>query len=449
MKQTIYFLLALFSISIFLTSCEKENEIPDSGEEVKLYPRSIQNDLTEQITQAGNILNAHWGDQELINAMINSYDEQCIEEFLLYELIENSHRSSDYWEELNDLVLNNPLITIAFPSYAFRDHESFEEHLSNIDYTVLLFDNPDDVNYLVALNSNNQIVNISSKFNEEKNYCVIKSSEQYLAMNTGNNASPFGEMMPSNLAQFTPQLSIGPFNIYWTIEGDIAQMIDRGELDDIPEYDYLVQLNSCDRDEYEEYLDPRDGEGCDELCDRDCPPKTKDELHRIKWSSKKAVKVYENGFHLPNLELYSHYVIPTFISTNKVEVKVLPKYIVGHWKDMTGDWSEPLKLEIVEWALEENMAEDWQVTWFERDYWNTVTEKFSIGFSVTGSYEGTEASATVGYDLSIKKKDKCIGSSMIEYCDPALGEGYEYHPFSFLPDGSDGGFWFREHVKNQ
>jgi hypothetical protein len=448
MKKTIYFLTALFAITFLLISCEKEKESPDSGE-VQLQSRLLQNDLSEQMTEVASILANNLDDQELRGALLTTFEDQCLEEFLLYDVVENSGRASAYWNVLEDRALMNPLITLAFPSYAFRQNESFADHLSRVDYFVLLVDDPDRVDHLPAFTPDGQSMTIGSNFDENLNYCVLKSSEMYVAVNSIDHGSPLGESMPVAIDQFLPQKTIGTYQLYWTIESDLAQMMERSELEELPAERYHYQITACSEQENTEYLDPRDGDGCDEICERDCPPKTKDELHRIKWSSKKALKVYESGFHLPNVELYVHYVIPTFTSATKVDVKVIPKQIVGHWKDMTENWSEALQLELEEWDLEANMGEDWLVTWFERDYWHTVNEKFSIGFSTTGSFEGNEAKATVGYDISIKKKDKCIGSSIVEYCDPALGEGYDYHTYNYLPDGSDGGFWFREHVKNQ
>ena len=185
---------------------------------------------------------------------------------------------------------------------------------------------------------------------------------------------------------------------------------------------------------------------CDKPCERDCFMK-KDELHKVKFSSKSCIKNFESGWHLPKLEMIAYYAIPRY-SSGAASVDLVAKDVFIHCDKICGKFSEPLELEIATWTPD--LGNRWQVLWIERDYWDKVQDKFSLGFSVGFKVKdpvtGTETSvaANAAWEITSMKQDKEIGRSLVEYCDKALNEGETYKPCSC---DASGGFWFKEHLK--
>ena len=449
MKKLIYLFGTVLIISVLLLSCEKEVSLKKNSDN-QLVLRNSTNELDESLVDVASIFSENTNNSDFKSMILDAYNEGCIEEFLLFDLIKYKKSNSKTYDVLNSLIGINPVITVAYPSFAFHEDETFDEHLSSIDYTVILIDDPEEVESLPAFNSNGELMQISSEFNENLNYCVIKYSEGEIAVNRKTHKTLFGENVVPELSDFTPKKTIGEYDIYNPADLINARFKNEGRY----YYDQSItknDLNDCDYYNNDPSgggdgggIDPR--EGCDEPCDRDCLPKTKDELHRVKFSSKKAVKKFESGWHLPRLELIAWYVIPKINSDFVTSADLVQKDLRIHWKHMTGKWSSALGNEIITWK--NNYGDVWSVLWAERDYWHTVSEKYSIGFSAKFDVEGVEVKADVKYEVTVKKKDKIIGTSLIEYCDPAFGEGDDYKPYTFIDDdGTSGGFWFREHIR--
>lgn len=324
------------------------------------------------------------------------------------------------------------MITIAYPSFAFHN-ETFEKHLSLIDYTVMVFDDPDEVETLPAFNSSGQLVNISSTFDESLRYCVVKYNEAYIAVNPSTKKTYFGEDVSNKLFEFNPRGTVGIYLMYSAADLINSKFKEEGRF--APDGGGGGDGGGGD------------GDPCNLPCERDCYKK-KDELHRVKWSSKDCVRNFESGFHLPQVEMIAYFGIPRF-NSGAVTVDLVAKDVFLHWQDMTTHFSDPLELEIATWT--EDLGNRWQVLWIERDYWNKVQDKFTLGFSVSFKVKdpvtGSETTygANAAWEVTSMKQDKEIGRSLIEYCDKAKDEGEIYKPFAC---GGSGGFWFKEHVRD-
>lgn len=416
-------MLSLLYFLIGLNSCKKDSP---------LYKHDEKEDF-QRVAQFFSASNA-----ETQQRLIQTYQEKGIEEFLLADFLKTksvSSRDITNFEELNTLVLENPMLTIAYPSFAFHD-ETFEQHLSLIDYTVMLLDDPDEVETLPAFNSSGQLINISSTFDESLRYCVVKYNEAYTAVDPATQKTYFDDNVSVKLFDFEPKNTVGKYVFYSVADIINAKLIEEGR--------YGGTAGPVDPDGG----DPDDpDESCELPCERDCY-KEKDELHSVKWSSKDCVKNFESGFHLPQVEMIAYYGIPRY-NSGSVSVDLIAKDVFIHWKDMTTKFSDPLGLEIATWT--EDLGNRWQVLWIERDYWNKVQDKFTLGFSVsfkikdpTSSVE-TTVGANAAWEVVSMKQDKEIGRSLIEYCDNAKDEGETYKPCAC---GGSGGFWFKEHIRD-
>jgi hypothetical protein len=420
-KTTIFLKTTLFSallvgLSLCLFwACNKQQ---DENAEIKKMPKQ------EVFQKVASFLSNSTKDKIVQQQILATYRKKGIEEFLLADFLKNNgsnFRSSNVSDELNHLVLDNPMLTIAYPSLAFKE-ESFEEHLDKIDYTVMLFDDIDEVSELPAFDSEGRLVHISSDFDENIRYCVVKYNEAYIAVNSSTLKTFFEDDVPRNLFETKAHDTIGEYLMY-----SAADLINSR----------LKESNTYFRGGGEGAAD-----SCELPCERDCF-KTKDELHRVKWSTKHCLKTVEDGFHLPQVEMIAYYAIPQY-ATGTIKVDLVAKDVFMHWQDMTGKFSEPIGQEIATWKPE--LGDRWQVLWIERDYWNSVQSKFTIGFTVGFKVDGENATGNASLEITSMKKDKEIGSSLIEYCDKAQDEGDVYKPLSC---GGVGGFWFREHVRDK
>lgn len=412
--QKIAFASLFFLIGFY--SCQKEEV-------------SFRNhDPRDAFQKVARFLNAP--NLETQQQLILTFERKGVEEFLLADFLKSKGdmlRNTVSFEELDSLILENPMITIAYPSFAFHE-ETFEEHLNHIDYTVMLFDDPDEVDSLAAFNSSGQLVQISSTFNESHRYCVVKYDEAYIAVNPSTRKTYFGDDVSIRLFDFTPRDTVGNYLMYSAADLINSLFIEAGT--------YLYSGG--------EGGGGGSGDPCNLPCERDCYEK-KDELHRVMWSSKECVKNFESGFHLPKVEMIAYYGIPRY-NNGTVTVDLVAKDVYLNWKDMTTKFSDPLGLEIATWT--EDLGNRWQVLWIERDYWNKVQSKFTLGFSVSFKVENTNISANAAWEIISMKQDKEIGRSIIEYCDKAKNEGETYKPFACGGPIGIGGFWFKEHIRN-
>jgi hypothetical protein len=401
---------------IFSNSCKKEESSSSQFNEEALFKKVALHFSKQRNNSEFN---------QLIEA---TKTRKGIEDFLLVEVLRTSavgSRSVSSIEELNEIVSKSPMISISYPSFAFHN-ESFESHLSKIEYTVILLDKDEETGILSAFDSEGNLTLISSEFDESKRYCVVKYNEAYVAVDSKTKKTFFGDDVSPKLFDVKAHDKIGDYVFYTASELHNAKFIEGGT--------YPINDDEDDSGEGGGDRDP-----CLLPCERDCY-KTKDELHRVKFNNKACVKEFESGFHLPEVELLVFYAIPRY-NNGVVSVELISKDIFSHWKDITSEFSEPLGLEIATWTSD--LGNRWQVLWIERDFWNQVQDKFTLGFSF--GISNTTDILSASWEVTSMKKDKEIGRSLIEYCDPAVDEGEDYKTCSCQITG---GFWFKEHIRD-
>jgi len=421
-------------IALIITSCTKEENQTD------LLPESMYDPLQK----TGELFSRARAEKSFSELIISTYQEKGVEEFLLYEMLKPIQTRSNAINSLNqlmDLVEENPGISIAYPSFAFRENQTFAAHLAEIDYTVMLFENPEEVNTLLAFDSDGNFAEISAEFDQNLDYCVVKYDEYYITVDPITKTTICGESVSDLLfEEYNPVESFENYELYTALDLINSRLLEKDLLFRDPKGG-----DNSDPDEGDPegaQGDPENG-GDDPVCDRDFM-QTKDELHRVKWSSKKCIKHYESGFHLPLVEMMAFYAIPNFHSSAP-SVKIVTKNVRLHWKEMTGKFSDPLDLDIMTWTPE--LGDRWQVAWVERDHDAKVKTSWDLGFGVSVTIDDVKLSANLKWSIDIMKNDKTMGSAIIEYCDPALNEGSTYKTLTC--DTPSSGFWFKQHINNQ
>jgi len=416
MKKKFPVIVGLFIILFFFQACTKGD----------LQTFDFEARDKEQFTEVAKYFSQANTAKEIRQQIIQTVKNEGIEEFALYRFNNQVN--------LDSISMLNPMITIAYPSLAFHEGESLEQHLQQIDYIVLLYDlDPDEEKTLTALTPSGQSVTISSIFDETKRYCVIKYSEELIAVNAVTNKTYYGSNVPINLSMFTPTVTIGDYKMYKN-EDFLNAAYQSGQV-----LSGLITSPPVDPPITWPPVSPPSG------CDRDVL--RKDELHKIKFSGLDCIRNYESGFHLPTLELVVAYAIPRY-NGGSVAVDLVFKDVRIHWKHCSTHYSDPLALDIVTWNKTlYGYGDTWQVLWIERDYWDAVSGEFTLGFNVSFKLPGDNTlGVNVGYKVTRQKKDKQLGTSLIEYCDAAHNEGVEYKVASC---NESGGFWFKEHIRGE
>lgn len=328
---------------------------------------------------------------------------------------------------IESLIAQNPLMQIAYPSFAFQTNETFEQHISNIQYYVILDEDtdPEEVSTLPAYDAAGNAVQISSTFDETIRYAVVKLDEAHDATRTGQSLTIKGKAIPVSLVDFEPVQIVGDVKFYEEAAFINAERKDAGPIDGGP----VIYRGG----------DPENG------CDR--PANKKDQLYKIRFSNKDAVKVIESGFHLPKVELFITYVFGTVNPANAtLTVDAITTQVVKNWSLMNGpDWGsvDNINQQIRKWGgLDTDI---WKVGFVERDRDKDAEGGWSFG--ITPSYTVDKVwsiGVPISYTIKKKKGDKLAGEVIIDYCDPANGEGTSYKVYT----GGNDGMYFRENFQN-
>lgn len=210
--------LFLFAIAVLVLSngCLKE----------QLRNREYQAlDLNVRMTNTARYFSSIQKNTDLKSKVLSKYNESQIEEFLVYDVLnqnENSTRAISTYDP------NDPMITLAYPSFSFFD-ESFEDHLDSIDFTVIIDENFPELDSLNAFDINGNPIKILNYFDEGIRYQVIKYSEEELAINLNTMTDYFGNSAPSSIVNFTPIRQIGDYSLFALEDYGNAQHQDDGQ----------------------------------------------------------------------------------------------------------------------------------------------------------------------------------------------------------------------------
>lgn len=414
--KKIFVLLTLFAVMLTYWACEKS--------EVKIHPSELS--TSEGLhTLAKALIEDQKSEGILKKMQIALYKQTQNEEFMLVDLVEKgiAERTPTI---VGQLIAQNPLMEIAYPSFAFQSNETFEQHLSSIQYYVILNEETDleQVTTLPAYDSNGNSVQISSTFDETIRYAVIRIDEAHDAIREGESLTVKGKSIPTSLVNFNPTRVEGNIKFYQEATFINAKSLDEGDIN----YGTVTYR----------------GGGGGEECDR--PANKKDQLYKIRFSNKDAVKVIESGFHLPNVELFFTYVFGSVSAGGALSVNQITTQVDKNWSLMNGgNWADVdnINQQIKTWNGNETDA--WVVGIVERD--RNKDAETSWTFGVTPKYtvdKKWEIGFPIAFSIKKKKGDKLAGEVIIEYCDPAIGEGTSYKVYS----GGNDGMYFRENFQN-
>ena len=409
--------MALFFLGV--TACQKD--VVQEQKSKKVVQKSI-NDFAKNL---GTDLQTK--NHEIKSKMIEQFKQTKYEESLLAELLDESLSKNVNLRNVNaynQLLTTNPELTVTFPAYTTG--ESFESHINSIDYVVILDDNVNEespqTTSLNAYDANGNFVTISSVFNENLNYAVVLNSEFYTAVNSYSSVTIEGNPVASQIQNFTPYMSVGNWNLY--------------TIADISNSDFMAMGVYGGNPSTGGYTG---GTGGIVSCDRD-PRVKKDELHKIKFDGHYVERTYESRWRMPHFEMSATYAIYKGGTTGS-NVQLLQKAVRRHKDDVHGTYCPDLGLDIATWTPE--MGDKWQIAWVEVDDRNNRKAEFNLGFT-TKIDANTSATASLKYTVEYKDGDKLLGSNLVEFCDPANGEGTEYK----VCDVDGQGFWFRERIRN-
>jgi hypothetical protein len=165
--------------------------------------------------------------------------------------------------------------------------------------------------------------------------------------------------------------------------------------------------------------------------DRDTRNK-KDRYDRMKFNSENALEDAESWWG-GDIEMRFIVAIVDGTAGN-------PKKVEKYWQDEREDWYNSCNfwgcsgtkwyseqdLEIVTWE-KEDYGDAMHYEWLEVDRTDWTTE-ITIGVSSKFKISGVETSVNAGVKFMYNPKDDQLGSSIVEYCDPAnLPIGYNYN----------------------
>jgi hypothetical protein len=419
------FLLSLFCLMLF-SNCEKSD--------LKKY-RSIDSQV--RIKQNNEALHAlarllvedRKSGGEFAQKQIKRFHLTGTEEFLLVDFIEPgiSPRNPEF---LADLALQNPLMEVAYPSFNFFNQETFPRHLEKIKYYVVIEDGVDpemeSVDSLPAYDIEGNKIMIPNFFDENIRYAVVAMDESHDAFVENADISVKGVLQSPSLIAATPSF------VKVFLESDVKffeESTVRHALYLDGSQEGISHSASLQGDH-----DPR-------KCDR--PANRKDQLYKIRFSDKAAVKKIESGFRLPNIELIIHYGISSVSINGAVNNFTTFVQVDKNWTTMDGCcWEDVdnINQQIKTWR--ENDADTWAVFFVESDGGQSI--EFSFGATPQYTLDKKWALGfPIGFKVPAKNKDDEVGRLLIEYCDPAVGEGTAYKIYSA---GSDG-MYFRENLQ--
>lgn len=364
---------------------------------------------------------------DLTQKQIELFHKSGVEEFMLVDFTEGGVglRTPSV---VQNLLAQNPLMEIGYPSYAFFDSiETFEQHIDRIQYYVVLDNDTDPESPLVttlpAYDANGNSVQIANSFDESVRYAVVAMDEAHDAVVNDAATTVKGRTKPTSLVNFTPSNVVGNVKYYEEATIKNAQYIDGGGSGTISGNPVnLFPPAPCDR-----------------------PANKKDQLRKIRFSNKDAVKVIEKGFRLPKVELNITYAFAAVNSNGLIFLDQFFTQVDKHWEDMTSSsWTnvDIINQQIKTWLPTD--VDTWGVLFVEDDGGQST----SFTFGVTPKYtvdKKWEIGVPLSFTVPTRNNDDIAGLVIIEYCDPAEGEGTAYKIYT----GGNDGMWFRENFQQQ
>lgn len=353
---------------------------------------------------------------------------------------------------IDSTLLANPLLTLAYPSLDYYPNETVNEHAALIDYFLWLPQDYEVSGTIQAYDTTGALVTIDVvNYDTTARYCVIKHSEEYVALNEGLGETSFGDPIPSSeiLGEIPVEFEIGSWDLYYTqdIYNAFAYDNEYGDDTSVLASEYFdpnadISLNRIARQNYIRMggngssgsggtADPRSPCACDEFdWERDCD-KDSEVLHRVNVGSRAATWAIESFWDGPKIEFRAVYYVWVRSQASFSEVNV---YITGKRHEFHGKW--PLVgREIALWEKPTAGEPDIMPTkWLEEP-------KYEDPRPITFTYDGNTVST------EIIPETFQMGDYLIPYSDPYC-EGEKYKVWTFInPDMPNDGFFFEQRKK--
>jgi hypothetical protein len=343
---------------------------------------------------------------------------------------------------MDSTLLADPLLTLAYPSLDYYPNETVNEHAALGDYVIWLPQDYELTGTIEAYDTTGTLVTIDAvNYDTTARYCIIKHSEEYVAINEGLGETSFGDPIPSSttLAAIPIEHEVGSWDLYYTQDFYNAFSFDNNFGDDtsVSALEYFnAELDGLRyRLARHNFIAggfgpavPRSPCACEDFdWERDCD-KDFDVLNRINVGSRKATWKIEHWTDGPRIEFRAIYYVWIRSQASFSEVNV---YISGKRHEFHGKW--PLvNRTIAIWekptAGEPN---NMPTKWLEEP-------KYEDPRPISFSYDGNTVTT------QIMPETFEMGDYLIPYSDPYCeGEKYKVwvHINSNMPND---GFFFEE-----
>lgn len=347
----------------------------------------------------------------------------------VYKYLVNNNISSQEVTALYDILIINPELTLAIPTLELTNN-NIQNYFQTFEEIVFLNKDLEIHSTLDAIDNKGNNIQTSTKFDESKIYIVIKKDEYLIATNT-NNIGIDNTQYSQSINLFLPTNTFGIFKFYTSSDfknaklHDIGRLVD-GVLDDDNEEPQIIS-GSPDCTTNPRSLNELSGNY------------KREQLHAIKFDDMNIIRSYESGFNLPRIELQ---VVYAFLNGSTGFLDLVYKSYRTHKRDR-GNYVSNIELDIASWKYEK-YGDTWRGDWFEIDDKGPEVS-FNIGVTAKFKIPGTtESSATANATINFKKKDRKMGSVIIEYCDfvdNINGESYK------VAGSGSSGFYFRQRIK--
>ena len=354
---------------------------------------------------------------------------------------------------IDSTLLANPLLTLAYPSLDYYPNETVNEHSALIDYVLWLPQDYEVTGTVQAYDTTGTLVTIDAvNYDTTARYCVIKNSEEYVALNEGLGETSFGDPIPSSeiLGEIPVEFEIGSWDLYYTqdIYNAFAYDNEFGDDTSVLASEYFdpnadISLNRIARENYIRMggngssgsggtANPRSPCSCEESTwERDCD-KDFDVLNRINVGSRDATWKIEHWTDGPKIEFRAIYYVWIRSLGSFSEVNI---YITGKRHEFHGKW--PLVNRTITLWEKPTVGEPniMPTKWLEEP-------KYEEPRPISFTYDGNSVST-----LIIPETFE-LGDYLIPYSDPYC-EGEKYKVWSYINSNKPNDGFFFEEIKRQ
>jgi hypothetical protein len=351
-----------------------------------------------EIIQTKDIASGRQGSRTFSQILLNSFESR------------KGRTDETQNDFLKTLETQYPLLQVAIPNLPAESVENWNTQ-NDVPLVAYVPNYSIDKDEIEAYDINGTVYTLSTKTPPDKLVIVVSENERVIAVEKSAAKQSSNSRVPACLEQVSPMYESSEFNYYYRS-------------------DYYDALNTC-----EIYGGGGSGGGSGGggnagtiACDRDARA-NKDELVRMSFTE---IKWFNDasGWLDGGLEIE---VTISFARPNGAITKVT-KFVTGPDRDFRdcpfpGFTCKPawkgINTEIVTWD-KAIYGDAMHYFWKENDSGAETT--YSSTFSTTfDNADGSKSTTTSGLSFKISDKDDLLGEAIVEYCDKANGDGYEYN----------------------